>query len=144
MTYLPPDLPIPAPEPWELQFWDFCRQRTLRFQSCMACGQIRHPPVPCCPVCRSFDDRWVEATDDAELFTFTIVHHIAHPVLRHAVPYNAAVVMFPSLQSVRLVTNIVDCPDEDLRVGLKLTLSWEEPQPGSVLPRFRPAGGLTA
>jgi hypothetical protein len=97
--------------------------------------------MPICPICHSFNDTWVEAPGDSELFTFTIVHHPSHPSLKSAVPYNAAVVIFPSLQSVRLVTNIVDCPNEDLRIGMPLSLAWEEPCSGYVLPRFRPLSG---
>jgi uncharacterized protein len=141
MTYLPSDAPLPAPEVWERPFWEFCRQRMLRFQTCAACGRVRHPPMPCCPQCRSFDDNWIAATNDAELFTYTIVHNPNHPALAKTVPYNIAVVAFPSLQSVRLVTNIVGCPNEALKIGMKLSLTWEEPLPGRVLPRFRPSGG---
>ncbi len=90
------------------------------------------------PVCRSFNEKWPAATDDAELFTYTIVYHANHPALARTVPYNAAIVIFPALQSVRLVTNIVGCRNEDLRIGMPLTLVWEEPKSGSVLPRFRP------
>ena len=138
MTYLPSELPLPTPEIWELPFWNFCRQRSLRFQACAVCGRVRHPPMPTCAICHSFKDTWVEAPDDPELYTFTIVHHPSHPSLKNAVPYNAAVVIFPSLQSVRLVTNIVDCPNEDLRIGMPLSLAWEEALSGYVLPRFRP------
>lgn len=140
MSYLPNDVPIPEPDIWERTFWDFCRERRLRFQACKACGRVRHPPMPYCPSCRSRDETWVEAGDDAALFTYTIVHHANHPALEHAVPYNVAVVVFPSLQFVRLVSNIVDCGNEDLRIGMPLTLVWEEPKPGAVLPRFRLAG----
>jgi uncharacterized OB-fold protein len=142
VTYLPAEVPLPEPARWERPFWDFCRQRSLRFQVCAACGRARHPPMPCCPACNSFADTWIEAPDDAELFTYTIIHHASHPALRDSLPYNVAVVMFPALQSVRLVTNIVACRNEDLRIGMPLSLVWEEPRSGHVLPRFRPRGPL--
>lgn len=108
------------------------------FQRCADCGAVRHPPMPVCPECRSFADDWVAATEDAALYTFTVIHHANHDALRDAVPYNAAVVIFPALQNVRLVTNIVDAAPHDLRIGMPLDLVWEEPAPGRVLPRFRP------
>lgn len=141
MSYLPADAPLPDPEIWERPFWDFCRQRCLRFQACAACGRVRHPPMPCCPNCRSFKDIWIEASDDAELYTYTVVHNPNHPALIGTVPYNIALVIFPSLQGVRLVTNIVDCRNDELKIGMPLSLVWEEPVPGRVLPRFRPASG---
>lgn len=138
MSYLPADTPFPDPEPWERRFWEFCAGRSLRFQACARCGVIRHPPLPACSACQSFDEEWLEADIDAELFSYTVIHHPNHPALVQATPYNAALVIFPAMQGVRLVTNIVDCRNEDLRIGMKLSLVWEEPAPGRVLPRFRP------
>lgn len=138
MSYLPAETPFPEPAPWEQAFWDFCGQRSLRFQGCARCGVVRHPPMPVCASCQAFEIEWLEAEGDVELFTYTIVHHPNHPDLLKATPYNAALVIFPRMQGVRLVTNIVDCRNEDLRIGMKLSLVWEEPTPGRVLPRFRP------
>jgi uncharacterized OB-fold protein len=138
MSYLPLDTPVPAPERWEAAFWEFCAQRRLRFQCCARCGYVRHPPLPCCPRCNSFGIGWVDAPDDAELYTYTIVHHPSHETLARAVPYNAAVVAFPSLGYVRLVSNIVHCPPEALRIGMPLRLVWEVTASDRVLPRFEP------
>ncbi len=138
MSYLPADALIGEPEPWERPFWDFCRERSLRFQVCADCTAVRHPPMPFCAVCNSVHADWRPASNDPELYTYTVVHHASHASLAPATPYNAAVVMFPSLQSVRLVTNIVDCAPADLRIGMPLRLVWEEPTPGVVLPRFAP------
>lgn len=143
MSYLPSDVPLPAPEPWEARFWDFCRNRSLRFQRCATCGVVRHPPMPVCASCGSLQEDWIEAGDDAELFTYTVIHKANHPALARSVPYNAAVVVFASLQSVRLVSNVVDCRNEDLRIGMKLALVWEQPLPGHVLPRFRPVAVIS-
>lgn len=141
MSYLPADAPLPNCDPWEARFWEFCVARSLRFQSCAKCGKVRHPPMPVCAVCHSLEEQWLEAGDDAELFSYTIVHHPSHPALVRVAPYNAAIVIFPSLQSVRLVSNVVDCPNDALRIGMKLSLAWEEQQPGRVLARFRPKAG---
>ncbi len=138
MTYLPADVPLPEADPWERPFWSHCEQRSLRFQCCSECGKIRHPPLPVCACCGSSADHWVPATDDAEIYTFTVVHLASHPALAPALPFNAVVVIFPALQSVRLVSNVVRCPNEDLRIGMPLKLVWEEPKPGHVLPRFEP------
>ena len=140
MIYLPAETPFPEPAPWERQFWTFCGQRSLRFQSCAQCAVMRHPPMPVCAYCQSLDAEWREASDDAELFTFTIVHHPNHPALIESAPYNVALVIFPGMQGVRLVSNIVDCHGDDLRIGMELSLVWQEPAPGQVLPRFRPRG----
>ncbi len=141
MSYLPPDVPLPEPQSWERPFWDYCRDRVLKFQACAVCGKVRHPPLPFCASCRSPQQLWLNAPQRAELYTYTVIHHANHPALLASVPYNAAVVIFPTLQSVRLVTNIVDCPNDALRIGMRLALVWEEPVPNHVLPRFHPVAG---
>lgn len=140
MTYLPVETPRPDCEPWEREFWRRCSERSLRFQSCARCGVIRHPPMPVCASCRSTDEAWLEAQGDPELYTYTVIHHASHPALSRVAPYNVALVIFPDMQGVRLVTNIVDCRNEDLRIGMKLTLVWEEVSSMGALPRFRPRG----
>lgn len=134
--YLPPDL---APEPTmdERAFWECCAHRRLAFQRCAACGRHRHPPGPRCPACRSADIAWSDAPEVAEVFSYTIVHYASHPAMAPHLPYNVAVVTFPDLDDVRLVTNIVDAAPEDLYVGMKVRLHWEGPVAGTYLPRFR-------
>lgn len=139
MSYLPSDALVGEPESWEQPFWDYCAKRSLRFQTCRDCGVIRHPPMPFCAACGSPEHLWAEPGGDAELFTYTVVHHASHASLAPVVPYNAAVVMFPQAQSVRLVSNIVNCASTDLRVGMKLSLVWEEAGEGRIVPRFQPA-----
>lgn len=136
IPYLPASLPTPAPDPWETRFWAFCADRRLMFQSCAACGRVRHPPVPVCPHCRSTEEVWLEAGDDAELFTWTVVRHPSHPDLVGRVPYVVAIAAFPSLQGVRLLTNLLGDPEQPLSAGMKLALVWQEQAPGLFLPRF--------
>lgn len=138
--YLPVDTPMPPPDPWERAFWDHCRDKRLMFQACGDCGRVRHPPMPYCPHCRATAHEWRPAGDDATLFTWTIVHHPSHPALAAAVPYVVAVVEFPSLQNVRLLTNLIDVPFDAIYIGMPLALVWQDLPSGAVLPRFTAKG----
>jgi uncharacterized OB-fold protein len=135
MSYL--DLPGPVPAIDDAGFWQACRERTLRFQRCTACNRFRHPPGPGCPVCASLASRWDLASDDATLFSFTVVRHAVSPALRDRVPYNIAVVAFPATGGVRMISNVTDVPPDALRIGMPLVLDWEEAPNGIPLPRFR-------
>ena len=73
------------------------------------------------------------------VFTFTMVHHAAFPALAAELPYNVSAVVLDDVPGVRLVTNVVSVARDALRIDLPVTLAWDEPQPGVVLPRFRPA-----
>ncbi|MGE0799112.1 MAG: Zn-ribbon domain-containing OB-fold protein [Lautropia sp.] len=136
MAYLPAAAGSPDPTIDDKPFWAYCAARELRFQQCAGCGRFRHPPAPACPSCRSFASRWVRARDEAELFSFTVVHYAAHPDVESALPYNVAIVRFPSFDDVRLVSNVIDVDPAALRIGMPLRLVWEEAGSGMPLPRF--------
>lgn len=137
MAYLPERVPGPEPTIDDQPFWDACTRRELRFQRCTHCGHFRHPPAPGCPRCKSFDHEWVIAKDEAELFSYTVVNYAAHPAVQPVLPYNVAIVLFPSYDNVRLVSNVVDAKADELSIGMPLELVWEQAGDGVVLPRFR-------
>jgi uncharacterized OB-fold protein len=139
MAYLPATVPGPEPTIDDRPFWHHCQARELRFQRCAACRRLRHPPTPACPHCRSRQDEWIAAGTEAELYSFTVVHHPAHEAVEHVVPYNVAIVRFRALDDLRLVSNVVDCAPAALRIGMRLALVWERAGNGLWVPRFRPA-----
>jgi len=137
MSYLPAEIPGPEPLFDDEGFWAACQERRLCFQHCTACGHFRHPPRPVCPKCKSFKFQWTEAADEGELFSFTVVHHGAHPAIGPALPYNIAIVRYPSFDDVRVISNVVDVAPEDLRIGMPLGLLWERCGNGMLVPRYK-------
>lgn len=71
------------------------------------------------------------------VYTFTIVHHAAHPALKDTVPYNVSIMLLDGADDVRLISNVVDVPPEDMAIGLRVRVAWEEAAEGRILPRFR-------
>lgn len=71
------------------------------------------------------------------MFSFTWAYTAADPSLKSAVPYNIALIEFPSLDHVRMVSNIVDVEPGDLKIGDWVTLVWQQAPGGRWLPRFR-------
>ncbi|RYH70988.1 MAG: hypothetical protein EON54_00815 [Alcaligenaceae bacterium] len=64
------------------------------------------------------------------------VHHPSTPALRDYVPYNVAVVAFPDLGDIRIVSNLIEVAREDIPIGMPLRLVWQDQPPGRVLPMF--------
>jgi uncharacterized protein len=139
MTYLPQDIPGPQPNDEDGPFWANCNQRRLTFQCCCDCNTVIHPPLPICPACQSRDRTWIEAPSTARVFTFTWARTAAHESVRPVLPYNIAVVEFPDLPGVRLVTNVIDAAPESLAIGEIVALVWEDGPGGQRLPRFSKA-----
>ncbi len=136
-AYLPGAIPGPQPNVDDQAFWHYCQQRELRFQRCGSCGRFRHPPAPVCAHCRSFTSEWIPAPEQGVVFSFTIVHHPAHPAMAESVPYNIVIVAFPECGHARLVSNLIDAVPEEIRIGMEVVLTWETAGNGMLVPRFK-------
>jgi uncharacterized OB-fold protein len=66
------------------------------------------------------------------------VHQLYHPAFREAIPYNVAVVEL--VEGPRLVSTI-DCPKDELKIGMEVEVGFQEAAEGFLLPIFRPVGG---
>lgn len=138
MSYFSNSIPRPEPDMDDAAFWAHCAQRRLRFQACGACGTPRHPPQPICPQCRSLDQRWIGVSGVARIYTYTVIHHASHEAVESRLPYVVAVVEFPDLPGVRLISNVTDVEPAEVHIGMPLMLWWDEIGDSMFIPRFRP------
>ena len=121
------------------EFWDACTKRELRFQKCRGCGVWRFPPLTGCRQCGSTDATWEPVSGRGRVFSYTVVHHPAVPDVAEHVPYAIVVVEFDDAPGARVISNVLGVPYDQVSVGMELEVEWDEPRPGVVLPRFKPA-----
>ncbi|MGW4365856.1 thiolase C-terminal domain-containing protein [Nocardia takedensis] len=128
--------PLPTPTPETEFYWTSGADGRLRIQRCETCSALIHPPRPVCRHCRGGDLGVSEVSGFATLIGFTVNHRFSLPGL--PAPYIVAQVALEEDSRVRLTTNLVDCAAEDLVLGQRMTVVFE--QAGDVwLPLFRPA-----
>ena len=94
---------------------------------------------PICRRCLSWDVAPGEASGRARLYTYTVTTTPFHPYWADKVPYVVAIAELDEQPGLRLITNVVDCDEGDLTVGLPLRVTFREVAPGLVLPLFVPA-----
>ncbi len=116
-------------------FWQGCKARELRIQQCGGCSRLAHPPVVRCPQCGSYDLRYQVASGKATLHSF--VEPVYPPMPFMTYPYIVGLVDLA--EGTRLLTNIVHCPPELVRIGMPLELVFVDTDPEFTLPMFRPA-----
>jgi hypothetical protein len=135
----------PALPPNEITqfYWDAAKEHTLRILRCEACGCFVHWPSVLCPRCQSDKLTPAEVSGRGTIFTYTIVHHVAHPVYAEDVPYSIAIVELEEQPGLRALANIVDCPNEALHIGMPVEVTFEERE-NITLPQFRPAADARA
>ncbi|MGW0807073.1 bifunctional MaoC family dehydratase N-terminal/OB-fold nucleic acid binding domain-containing protein [Nonomuraea sp. NPDC002799] len=115
-------------------FWDGVRAGELRIQTCADCGELRHPPGPLCPHCRSSNRSHTLATGEGTLYSYVVHHH--PPVPGRETPFVVAVVELP--EGVRIVGNVVGCPIEEVAIGMPLRVTYHAMDDQLVLPMWAP------
>jgi uncharacterized OB-fold protein len=130
----------PMPDPTDLTrpFWEGAAEHRLMIARCQRCGYYLHPPRPMCRRCQSEEVAPEQVSGNGILYTYTVTPTAFHPYWADKVPYVVAVVQLNEQPGLRLMTNIVDCPEESLRVGLPVEVAFKEAAPGLTLPVFRP------
>jgi uncharacterized OB-fold protein len=136
-TMFPPEMPVPLVEPLTEPFWAAARDHRLVIQRCTECGTFRHLPHVMCGVCQSSSYEWVESAGRGTVYTYTIVTHSVHPATAGVVPYNVVVVQLDDCGGVLMPSNVLDCPPEDVHVGMAVEMAWERLSDEITFPRFR-------
>jgi len=130
--------PIPEPDALTQFFWDGVAEHRLCIQRCMNCRKFIHWPRIVCRFCLSTDLSPEEVSGRAVLDTWTLPAQPFDPYFRARIPYVLAVVELEEQARLKMVTNIVDCPEEELSIDLPLQVVFREVAPNVTLPLFRP------
>ena len=127
--------PLPEMTPDNQPFWDACKRHELSLQRCQDCGHFRLPS-PICPNCLSMNSEWVRVSGRGKVYTWVLIYQRYHPAFAEDIPYNVAMVELE--EGPRLITNIVDCRDEDIRLGMEVEVVFEDVTDEVTLPKFKP------
>jgi uncharacterized OB-fold protein len=127
--------PAPRPTDDSAVYWDAVERHELVAQRCNACAELRHPPRPMCPRCRSLD--WTEQrlAGTGSLYSYAVLHHPRSPLFEY--PVLAALVDLD--EGVRIVTNLVGLEPSDIRIGMRLAVDFQPTSGDGTVPVFRPA-----
>jgi len=123
-------------------FWEGARKGELRIQQCRDCGSRFFPARDLCTSCLGQHLEWVRASGHATLFSYTVMHQVYDPAFADRVPYAVADVRLS--EGPRMISNVVDCPTSNLRIGMPLEVMFDAVSEEMHLPRFRPATDTNA
>ncbi|MET7480046.1 OB-fold domain-containing protein [Streptomyces sp. NPDC005648] len=130
-----PGRPLPLITEQNEFYWTSGADGTLRIQECTSCTALIHPPQPVCRYCRGRTMGVRAVSGHATLIGFTVSHRFSLPGL--PAPYVVAQVALEEDPRVRLTTNAVECEPDELALGMRMEVVFEEA--GDVwLPLFRP------
>lgn len=136
-------LPAPAPlvQPEIKAFWEATARGELLLPKCRDCSGLVWFPRPFCSMCGSLNVEWITASGRGTVYSFTVNRRGGAdlPAFRGAGVYVLAYVELE--EGPRMMTNIVDCDPDTVRIGQAVEVVFHDTGEGNALPRFRPVGG---
>jgi uncharacterized OB-fold protein len=131
-----PDRALPAVTDLTRPFWEAANEGRLAIQRCQACGYYNHPPRPLCDRCQSGDLRFEDVSGDGTVWSFTVMHQKSIAGFQDSVPYVTALVELVEQKHLLLVTNLPGVSAENVKVGMRVKVSFERLSDEIALPQF--------
>ena len=128
--------PLPRPTEDSAPYWDAAQRGELRMQRCSDCGHIRFPPALLCPQCLSERSEWERLSGRGSVYSWIVIHQSQHPAFNADTPYNVAIVELE--EGPRLHTNLVECKNEDIHIGMPVEVAFDKINDEVTLVKFRP------
>ena len=122
-------IPAPTVYPETQVYWEAAVQGKLMIKRCAACGEYHHYPRSICPFCFSDKTEWREAAGKGEIYTYSVMRRLE-------IPYAIAYVTLE--EGVSMMTNIVDCDLDTIRIGQKVRVVFRPSDGGPPVPMFAP------
>ncbi len=124
-------IPSVSANPETQPFWDAAREGKFIVRACTACGRTHWYPRAICPHCHSDKTEWRPASGKGEVYSYSIMRHAPEP-------YVIAYVRLD--EGATMMTNIVDCDFDKVRIGTKVKLVFKPTEnDGPPVPMFTPA-----
>jgi uncharacterized OB-fold protein len=128
---LPKPLIDSATEP----FFAAAREGVLKVRRCVECHKLHWYPRPLCPYCYG-DTQWETASGLGTLYSVTVT--------RRGKPKPFALAYVRLDEGVTLLSHVVDCELDALRIGQRLKVVFKPAQDGWTIPMFTPVGEAAA
>lgn len=124
---------------WTEPFWKAGQQDKLVVCQCAKCKTQRIPPTPFCPNCQSQEVEWPELSGRGKVYSYSICHRSPYPGLAPDATYAPVIVELDDAPGIRLISNVIDCTVEEVKIGMPVQVLWNPIQDGWKVPIFRPA-----
>lgn len=127
--------PLPILDDVNAPYYEGTKAGELRLCHCKACDELFVFTHAWCPRCWSLELDYKVASGRGTIETFSVIHQAPYESWQEKVPYVLALVMLD--EGIRMMSNIVDCSPDDVRIGMPVTVGFEDRE-GVMLPVFSP------
>ncbi|MGH7836314.1 MAG: Zn-ribbon domain-containing OB-fold protein [Candidatus Binataceae bacterium] len=127
--------PIPKPTATSRPFWDAAKRHELQLQRCGGCRAFIYYPRDRCPHCLSDRLDWQPVSGKGKVYSYTTVRRASTRSFSDK-PYVLAIVELD--EGVRMTSNI-EAPPESVKIGMPVTVFFDDVTPDCTLVKFKPA-----
>ena len=120
--------PAPTVYPDNTAFWEATNAGKLLIKHCTACNKPHWYPRPQCPFCMSSETVWKESAGSGTIYTYSVT--------RRGVPVPYAIAYVRLDDGITMLTNIVDCDLDAIRIGARVKVVFRESDGGPKVPAF--------
>ncbi len=133
------DKPLPVITEMTRPFWTAAKQGKLVLQRCGQCATFNFHPKPWCIECGSRDLVWTDAKPQGTVYSYTISRVVAmnFPGWQDDLPVLLCLVDLDD--GARMYAQVTDCKPEDIRVGMRVKVHFEDISDEAAIPKFKPA-----
>lgn len=132
--------PLPTITSEARPFWEGAAKQQLLMQCCLDCSAYIWTPRPSCFECGSENIQWQELSGRGEVYSFTVIRQVvgraASQAFEKDIPYVIAWIDLD--EGPRMITNVIGCPDENVTLGMKVSVVFEQQSADIWLPKFMP------
>jgi len=128
------DRPLPLPDPETAFFWEATARRKLEILRCQSCKTWVHYPKPSCWNCSSGDLKPEEVSGRGTIYSYTVTHQ---DVPGYTAPFAVVIVELEEQAGLRMVSNVVDVPPDDVRIGMPVEVTFQPVAEDVWLPLFK-------
>jgi uncharacterized OB-fold protein len=123
-------IPAPAVTIESKPFWDAAKEGRFLIKKCNDCNEAHWYPRALCPFCFSDKTEWVESRGEGVIYTFSVMRR--SPTGPYAIGYVTLD------EGPAVLTNFVDCTPDQLKIGLRVKVKFQDTENGPPVPVFSP------
>ena len=129
------DKPLPIIDEDSRPYWEAAKRHELMMPRCNDCGKFVFYPRIHCPHCKGTSLTWQKLSGRGTIYSYTVPRVPITPAYKDSVPYVVALIDLD--EGPRMMANIIDCDPEQVSIGARVEVVFQDVTDEVTLPQFR-------
>ena len=131
--------PLPVITDLTRPFWTAAKNGKLVLQKCQKCATFNFHPKPWCIECGSRELAWTDAKPMGTVYSFTVSRTVAMNYQGWEKDLPVLLCLIDLDDGARMYAQVTHCTPEEIRIGMRVKVYFEDISGEAGIPKFRPA-----